>query len=217
MLFFTSVGVRAEQVDVQILLAIDVSSSVNYEEFDLQMRGYIAAFRTPEVLEAIQSGAHGKIAVAMTQWAGLQQQRLVLDWTIVSNADEAERVAGQIEYVPRAFPFGGTAITNALRHSYKQFDKSPYISQRKVIDISGDGRPSIGKEPAKLRDEIIGSGVTINGLPILNEEPDLDRYYVKNVLGGVGAFAEVAADYSDFSRAISRKLAQEIKGVFYGM
>lgn len=217
LLMFASTSARAEQVDVQIVMAVDVSSSVNYGEFDLQMRGYIAAFRSPEVIAAIGSGAHGKIAVAMTQWSGLKQQQLVMQWQVVSSNEDAEKVARLLEYVPRAFPFGGTAIAPALQHAYSQFGSSGHYSPRRVIDISGDGKVSIGANPAALRNYITANGVTINGLPILNEEPDLDGYYLQNILGGPGAFVEVAKNYSDFSRAISKKLVREIKAVFYGM
>ncbi len=207
----------AEEVDLQLVLAIDVSSSVNYDEFGLQMRGYAAAFRDERVREAILSGPHKKIAVAVTQWAGLHEQKNVVNWTILASDQGAEEFAVKIENMSRAFPFGGTAITAALKHAYEQFSNSPHRALRRIIDLSGDGEISIGSMPNSVRDRIVANGVTINGLPILNEIPSLDKYFRDNVIGGSSAFVEVSQDYQDFSRAIAKKLAQEIEGKWYGV
>lgn len=221
-LLWTFIGERpasADQatVDLQLVLAIDVSSSVNYGEFDLQMRGYVAAFRSAEVKEAITSGLFGHVRIAMMQWAGKEQQHLSIGWTDIRSAQEAENFADLLEYVPRAFDFGGTSIRPALGYAKSLLQTDSLIATRQVIDLSGDGRVSVGGEPTAIRDIIVQSGATINGLPILNEEPDLAQYYQQNVTGGIGSFVEVATSYQDFARAIKIKLAREIKGEFIGM
>ncbi len=212
-------GANAQKatVDLQLVLNIDVSSSVNYDEFDLQMRGYVAAFESTEVKEAITSGFFGHIRVSLIQWAGDTQQQVSIDWTDIRSSADAEAFARKIEYLPRAYDFGGTAIAPALRLAMSQFSKDNVIATRQIIDLSGDGRVSMGAVPQAIRDQIVSAGVVINGLPILNEEPDLADYYRNNVIGGLGSFIEIAADYKDFTRAITEKLAREIRGDFIGM
>ncbi|MEH6404556.1 MAG: DUF1194 domain-containing protein [Sneathiella sp.] len=207
----------AEDVDLQLVLAIDVSSSVNYEEFGLQMRGYSAAFRDAEIHEAIMSGPNKQISVAMTQWAGQAEQKLVLGWAVLSSKSDALEFADRIDNLPRSFPFGGTAIDPALKHAFSQFSSSSHRGLRHIIDLSGDGVVSVGTMPDTFRDEIVAQGVTINGLPILNEIPDLAEYFKKHVAGGSGSFVQIAKDYKDFSRAIKVKLAREIKGQWFGV
>jgi len=209
--------VMAEDVDLQLLLAVDVSSSVNYDEFGLQMQGYANAFRETAIHEAILSGPHKQISVAMTQWAGLNDQELVLDWVVLSSKADALNFARRLENLPRSFPFGGTAIDQALKHALSQFSISPHRGLRHIIDISGDGEISVGEMPGRTRDEIVAQGITINGLPILNEIPDLAEYFQKYVVGGSGSFIQISEDYKDFTRAISLKLAREIKGQWFGV
>jgi hypothetical protein len=204
-------------VDLQLVLNIDVSSSVNYDEFDLQMRGYVAAFESAEVKDAITSGVFGHIRVSLIQWAGNDQQQVSLDWTDIRTSADAEAFARQIEFTPRAYDFGGTAIAPALKLALLQFKKDTVIATRQIIDLSGDGRVSMGPEPQEMRDQIINAGIIINGLPILNEEPGLSDYYRSNIIGGSGSFVEAAKDYKDFTRAITEKLAREIRGEFIGM
>ncbi len=214
---FACNAAEAEEVDLVLVLAIDVSSSVNYDEFGLQMNGYASAFRSEDVHAAILSGPYKKIAVAITQWAGLDEQRTMLNWAILGSKQDAENVAMQIENMPRAFPFGGTAISAALDHAHALLTKAPHTAPRKVIDLSGDGEISLGAPPQISRNRIVSQGVTINGLPILNEFPELDLYYSDHIIGGPGAFAEIAQGYEDFSRAIARKLVREIEGKWFGM
>lgn len=202
---------------MQLVLAIDVSSSVNYDEYNLQMRGYAAAFRDPIVVEAIAAGRYGRISVAATHWAGFDEQEVIVDWQIIANAADAENFASQLDAAPRSFPFGGTAIAGALEHAYSLFAQDPNQSSRKVIDISGDGVVSIGPSPESVRDRIVAAGVIINGLPILTDEPALDEYYREKVIGGIGSFVEPASDFEDFARAITEKLAREIRGLWQGV
>tara|TARA_R110002072_G_scaffold8545_2_gene43303 strand:+ start:270 stop:956 length:687 start_codon:yes stop_codon:yes gene_type:complete len=216
-LLLPGVSAAAEEVDMQLVLAIDVSSSVNFDEYNLQMRGYAAAFRNALVIEAIEAGPQGKISVAATHWAGLDEQQTILDWQVIASAADAERFATLLDAAPRSFPFGGTAITGALAHAHSLFAGDRSRSLRRVIDISGDGVVSIGPSPEETRDSIVASGVIINGLPILTDEPSLDDYYREKVIGGIGAFVEPARNYDDFARAIAEKLAREIRGIWQGV
>jgi hypothetical protein len=219
-LFFwvsTTQMARAEEVDMQLVLAIDVSSSVSWEEYDLQMRGLATAFRDQLVIEAIASGPIGQISVAVTHWAGLGEQRMVLPWRIISSPEEARAYADSIDAIPRTYPYGGTAIAEALDHAQSLFARDRSISSRRVIDISGDGKVSIGPPPEGARDRVTKAGTIINGLPIMDSARDLDVYYQEKVIGGIGAFIEIAEDFDDFTRAMTEKLAREIQGTWQGV
>lgn len=207
----------ADEVDMQLVLAIDVSSSVNYDEYNLQMRGFADAFRSDLVIEAIAAGPRGQISLAATHWAGLGEQQVILNWRTIATQEDAHEFARQLDNVPRTFPYGGTAIAGALDHAFSLFSRDRNTSLRKVIDISGDGVVSIGRPPEAARDRIIAAGVIINGLPILNDEPALESYYQDRVIGGIGAFTEPAKGYEDFARAIAEKLAREIRGTWQGV
>ncbi len=209
--------VHADEVDMQLVLAIDVSSSVSWEEYDLQMRGVATAFRDELVIEAIASGPLGQISVAMTHWAGLGEQRMVLPWRIISSPEEARAYADSIDAIPRTFPYGGTAIAEALDHAQSLFARDRSTSSRKVIDISGDGKVSIGPPPEGARDRVVAAGTIINGLPIMDSARDLDMYYQEKVIGGFGSFIEIAEDFEDFTRAMTEKLAREIQGSWQGV
>jgi Protein of unknown function (DUF1194) len=209
--------VQALEVDLQLVLAIDVSSSVSWDEYGLQMQGVASAFRDELVIEAIQSGGTGRISVAVTQWAGLGQQQIVMNWRVISSPEEAIALADDLDLVSRAFPYGGTAIAEALDHAHSLFAQDTSISQRRVIDISGDGKVSIGPAPEPVRDRIVRQGVIINGLPILDSARDLEEYYQQKVIGGIGAFTEVADTFEDFARAITQKLAREIRSTWQGV
>ncbi|MEX1036042.1 MAG: DUF1194 domain-containing protein [Sneathiella sp.] len=215
--FAVAATANAEEVDMQLVLAIDVSSSVNYDEYNLQMRGFAAAFRDQLVIEAIAAGPRGRISIAATQWAGLNEQQTILDWQIIASGDDARAYADKLDRVPRSFPYGGTAIAGALEHAFSLFAGDRNQSTRQVIDISGDGVVSIGRAPEVARDRIVAAGVVINGLPILNDEPELETYYRERVIGGIGSFTERAEGYDDFARAIAEKLAREIRGAWQGV
>lgn len=208
---------EAQTVDIQLVLAVDVSSSVDWDEYGLQMQGIAEAFRSKEVTDAIQAGAKKRISVALTQWAGIGMQKTVIGWQVISNAEEAAAFATKIEQVPRSFPFGGTAIAGALDHAAALFAKDINFSVRRVIDMSGDGRASVGRPPGPVRDRLVAQGMTINGLPIVNDEPDLEDYYRTHVIGGPGAFTEIARGYDDIARAMAEKLAREIRGAWLGV
>jgi hypothetical protein len=197
-------------VDLQLVLAVDASGSVDQIRFELQKRGYVAAFRHARVLEAIRSGPHQAIAVTMVQWTGPALQVQVAGWTFVGDEESAAAFAAAVELAPRQLFSGGTSISGAIDHAMTLFPGSPFRASRRVIDVSGDGSNNRGRSVTSARDEAVAAGVVINGLPILALEPDLDRYYRDNVIGGPGAFVIVAKDYETFADAILKKLIAEI-------
>jgi hypothetical protein len=197
-------------VDLQLVLAVDASGSVDHYRFELQKQGYVAAFRHPRVLEAIRSGANQAIAVIMLQWTGPAMQVPVSGWTRVGDGESAQAFAAAIERAPRQLFGGGTSISGAIDFSATLFARSPYRAGRRVIDVSGDGSNNRGRPVTMARDEALAAGIGINGLPILALEPDLDRYYERNVIGGPGAFMVVAKDFESFGEAILKKMITEI-------
>jgi hypothetical protein len=200
----------ATEVDLTLVLAVDASGSVSQRRFELQKQGYAAAFRNPRVLKAIQSLMTQSIGVTMLQWTGPRLQVHVVPWTQVKDAASAEDFAGVIERVPRQLFGGGTSISGAIDFSRLILLQSPFRASRRVIDISGDGANNIGRPVQFARDEAVKDGITINGLPILAVEPDLDTYYFENVIGGPGAVMVPAENYESFAEAILKKLIIEI-------
>jgi hypothetical protein len=197
-------------VDLNLVLAVDVSGSVNQTRFELQRQGYAAAFRNPRVLQSIAAGAHRAIAVSMVQWTGPTLHVVVVDWMLVHDEASARALADTVATVPRQLFGGGTSLSGAIDYSMQLLAKSPYASDRRVIDISGDGSNNRGRPAEMARDEAVTAGVVINGLPILSLEPDLDGYYRQNVTGGTGSFVVVAHSFDDFADAILEKLVNEI-------
>jgi hypothetical protein len=198
------------EVDLQLVLAVDASGSVSQYRFELQKRGYAAAFRNPQVLKAILSLMTQSIAVTMLQWTGPRLQVHVVPWTLVKDEASAGAFAAAIEQVPRKLFGGGTSISGAIDYSRLVLAQSPFTASRRVIDVSGDGANNIGRPARFARDEAVRDGVTINGLPILSVEPDLDTYYFENVIGGPGAIMVPAENYESFAEAILKKLIIEI-------
>jgi hypothetical protein len=200
----------AIEVDLQLVLAVDASGSVSQRRFELQKQGYAAAFRNPRVLKAISSLMTQSIAVTMLQWTGPRLQVHVVPWTQVKDEATATAFAAAIERVPRQLFGGGTSISGAIDYSRLVLLQSPFTASRRVIDISGDGANNIGRPVRFARDEAVRDGITINGLPILAVEPDLDTYYFENVIGGPGAVMVPAENYESFAEAILKKLIIEI-------
>lgn len=197
-------------VDLQLVLAVDVSGSVNQTRFELQRDGYTAAFRNPRVLDTIRSGPHQAIAVTMVQWTGPALQVHVVPWTRVADDRSADAFAASIAQAPRQLFGGGTSISGAIDYAVTLFAESPFRGNRHVIDISGDGSNNRGRLVTLARDEAVAADIGINGLPILALEPDLDSYYEHNVIGGPGAFVIAAKTYETFADAILKKLITEI-------
>ncbi len=199
-----------EPVDLQLVLAVDASGSVNETRFELQRQGYAAAFRDRRVIEAIAAGAHGRIAVAMVQWTGPTLHVIVVDWTLVHDRASSNALADAIASVPRQLFGGGTSLSGAIDFAMTMLPRGPYRGDRRVIDISGDGSNNRGRPAADARDAAVKAGVVINGLPILAVEPGLDAWYRDNVVGGPGSFMVVAQDFDAFADAIVQKLLNEI-------
>jgi hypothetical protein len=211
----------AEPVDLLLVLASDVSRSVDTVKFQLQREGYAAAMADRRVIEAIRSGPHGRIAICFVEWSGQTSQKLVIDWTIVSDAASARRIADQMIELPRAFA-DRTSISAGIDFAMSQLARSPFTAPRRTIDVSGDGTNNSGRDVATARDEAVAKGVTINGLVILSETPlpwnpentnppgGLGEYYKRNLIGGPGAFVTVAENHASFGQAIIKKMIAEI-------
>jgi len=197
-------------VDLQLVLAVDVSGSVSEARFELQKRGYVAAFRNPRLLQAIQSGSQQGIAVTMLQWTGPVLQVQVVPWRLISTEASMRALADAIEAVPRQLFGGGTSISGAIDYAMSLLAATEAKSARRVIDISGDGTNNRGRPVTEARDDAVKAGVSINGLPILALDPELDQYYLHNVIGGPGAFVVAATSYETFADAILKKLVTEI-------
>jgi hypothetical protein len=198
-------------VDLELVLAVDASGSVDQHRFDLQKQGYAAAFRDQRVLRAIRSaGAAGTIAVTMVQWTGPQLQIQVVPWMQIRDEASINAIATAIETTPRRLFGGGTSISGAIDYAIALFARSSYRGTRRVIDVSGDGSNNSGRPVTLARDDAMSAGIGINGLPILALEPTLDRYYADNVIGGPGAFMIAAQNYETFADAILKKLITEV-------
>ena len=202
---------QSPPVDLQLILAVDASGSVDNDEWTLQLKGYVQALRDPEVHRAIRSGGeHQAIAVTFIQWSGYSYQAQVLDWTRISSAGEANQFADRLAATSREIFGGGTSLSGIIDFGVREFGRCPFPAPRRVLDISGDGMNRNSRPAAEARDEAVARGITINGLPILGSEDDLDRWYQANVVGGSGAFMIVAQDFVSFATAIRNKLIREI-------
>jgi hypothetical protein len=207
-------------VDLELVLAVDISGSVDEVEARLQREGYIAALRHPQVIEAIEGGMFGRIAVAYVEWAGDHYQRTMLDWSLIDGAERAFAFADALAEAP-LLTAHWTSLSTAIDYAVPLFEGNGFEGFRRVIDISGDGHNTRGRPAEHARDEAVAAGITINGLPIVNDRPnpwggrpalDLDTYYEQRVIGGPGAFIVVAEDYKSFASAILSKLLLEIAG-----
>jgi hypothetical protein len=207
-------------VDLELALAVDVSGSVDEDEAALQRNGYIAAFRQPAVAAAIRNGRLGRIAVSYYEWAAFGHIKVIVPWTLIADKASAGAFA---EVLTREPPDTArrTGISAAIAFGAGYFDGNGFAGRRRVLDISGDGPNNWGDRVDIARDEAVARGITINGLPIVNNRPtfsgwppmkNLDLYYRDCVIGGPGAFYVVANNFRDFARAVLRKLMLEIAG-----
>jgi hypothetical protein len=214
----------AEPADLLLVLAVDVSRSVDHPKFMLQRDGYAAAVADSQVLAAIKSGPHGRIAVAFVEWSGIGAQKLVVDWSPIDGPASARRLGDQIIEAPRSFA-DRTSISGGIDFAARQFTHAPFEAPRRTIDVSGDGTNNAGRDVTLARDEAVAKGITINGLVILSERQlpwnaehtnpagGLEQYYRDNVIGGPGAFVMAAEDFNSFGRAIVKKMIAEIAAV----
>lgn len=208
-----SISVRAEDrgpVDLALVLAADCSGSVTAHGYRLQQQGYADAFRDPRVVKAILSGLHGGIAVTYFQWSGPALQNQIVAWTVLRSVADIQAFADALLRAPRTIFGGGTSVSGAIDFGKHLLGQLPVEPARRVIDVSGDGRTNNGRPAPPARDEAVAAGITINGLPILNQESDIDRYYQDEVIGGPGAFMIPARDFEAFGEAIRQKLILEI-------
>lgn len=211
--------VRAAQVvDLELILAVDNSSSVDSGEARLQRDGYVAALVDPQVIAAIRSGRHGRIAVAYVEWAGMHRQSTVAGWALIENETSARAFARTVSEAPLTRG-SFTSISAAIEYAIPLFAANGFEGKRRVIDISGDGPNNSGRLVTEARAEAIAAGITINGLPIIDRRQDwwygglavdMDEYFKRCVIGGPGAFIEVAKSRKSFTAAVRRKLIREI-------
>lgn len=208
----------SKTVDVELVLAVDVSYSMDMDELAVQREGYAQAIRSGDFLKTLKTGPTGRIAVTYFEWAAAGDQKIILPWQVIDGPESADAVATEIMNAPlrRA---SRTSISGAINFAVPLFDQNPYHGLRRVIDISGDGRNNNGRDLEEVRAEALARGIVINGLPIVNDRPtrwgtpperDLDLYYRDHVIGGPGAFFIVADGFHSFANAIRTKLVREI-------
>ena len=212
-----------QRVDVALVLAADVSRSITSDEFQLQRQGYAKAIADPEVVRAIQAGANGAIALTFVEWAGSEEQQVVVDWQIIRDPASAKAFTDALLAAPRAF-FGRTSISAALDFAMERLNASGVKAERQVIDVSGDGTNNAGRPLEEARAQALSSGVTINGLAIINESAamfggfsghtqppgGLPNWYHDNVTGGPGSFLLTVENFESFGEAMTKKLLNEI-------
>ena len=214
----------AELVDLLLILAADVSRSVDSQKFQLQREGYAAAMANPRVVDAIRSGRHGRIGVLFLEWSGFGSQKVVIDWMMIDGTKAAQAFGDRLLESPRSFA-DRTSISGGIDAAVAEFARAPFSGDRRTIDVSGDGTNNAGRDVGQARDEALALGITINGLAILSETPlpwnpehtnpagGLTKYYRDNVIGGPGSFVIEARDFSSFGQAIIKKMIAEIADV----
>src|SRR5262245_49802314 len=217
--YFADMRANAIPVDVELIIAVDVSYSMDPDEQALQREGYILALTSKEFLQALRQGANGKIAITYFEWAGQFDQKIVMPWRLIDGPEAADAVAAEIAHAPyrRA---SRTSISGALRFAKPLFDDSGYKGLRRVIDVSGGGTNNAGPLIVPTRDDVLAGGITINGLPIMLKRPyvgtmdieELDIYYEDCVIGGPGAFVVPIREREKFIEATRTKLVLEIAG-----
>jgi hypothetical protein len=214
-------AVAAEPVDLLLVLASDVSQSITDAKFKLQRDGYIAAITDPRVIEVIRSGPQKRIGICFVEWSGSEEQKVVIDWTLIESTQDAKDFVDKLDKAPRSFS-NFTSISAGIDFAMAQLERAPFSSERRTIDVSGDGTNNRGRDVVAAREDAVAQGVTINGLVILSEQPlewdpshthppgGLEDYYRENVIGGPDSFAKVAESFNVFGQAILNKLVTEI-------
>ncbi|MGD0102878.1 MAG: DUF1194 domain-containing protein [Rhodopila sp.] len=197
-----------DHVELAIVLAVDGSASVTYDEFGLIAGGMAAALRDPTVA----AGLTGNSVLSLLLWSGTGEQDIITGWTPIATAADLRTFADGVDNMPRTVKAGLTAIGEALLASLTLLAQVPAIPKRNIVNVIGDGRSNDGIAPGPIRDRMAAADITINGLCILHEEPDLLTSYTEDVIGGPGAFAVTCREYNDFTEAMRQKLTREIKG-----
>lgn len=219
-LFSAAPAKAKENVDLELVLAVDISFSMDEYEQKLQRQGYVQALRSPEVIRAIRGGLTGRIAVTYVEWAGAAIQNVIVPWTLIDSAESAEALADRLAEAPIT-RLRRTSISGALLRSLELFQQSPYQGARQVIDVSGDGPNNDGPPVTSIRELVVGQGIIINGLPLLIyrgergffDIPHLDWYYEDCVIGGAGSFSLPVVGVEAFTSAIRTKLILEISDI----
>jgi len=214
---------HAETVDLLLVLAADVSRSIDDVEFNLQRKGYAAAITDPRVLRAISGGRNHAIALTFIEWSGAADQNVIVDWTVVRDEEAAGGIAATMIAAPRSF-LGRTSISAAIDYSIERIGIAPAQADKRIIDISGDGTNNSGRPVTEARDQAVAAGITVNGLAIINTQANpgyafhtqppggLPKYYEENVIGGPGAFLLQVENFDTFAESMTRKLVTEIAG-----
>ncbi|NQW11947.1 MAG: DUF1194 domain-containing protein [Alphaproteobacteria bacterium] len=210
-LMFSAVPADAEPVDVELVLAVDSSASVDYAEFNLQLQGLSLAFQDAELARAIADGPYGVIAVTLVEWSSSQRQEVSIPWTRVVTAGDAVALADRIDQSPRRVQTGATSISASILFASALFENNGFEGVRRVIDLSGDGYNNQGAILSEAREAVVARGVTINALAIENQVLGLGDYFEQHLIGGTGAFVVRADDYQDYLGQIRRKLLRELQ------
>src|SRR5512143_1395723 len=211
----------AEPVDLLLVLAADVSRSVDSQKFQLQREGYAAAMANSRVVNAIRSGRHGRIGILFLEWSGFGNQKVVIDWMMIDGPKTAQIFGDRLLESPRSFA-DRTSISGGIDVAVAELARAPFDAERRTIDVSGDGTNNAGRDIGQARDEALALGISINGLVILSETPlpwnpehtnppgGLAKYYRDNVAGGPASFVLEAKDFNSFGEAIIKKMIAEI-------
>jgi hypothetical protein len=198
-----------DEVDALLVLAIDGSGSLSDARLTLQREGCARAVASAAFLDAVRAGPRGRVALAAVEWSNQDRQDLPVPWTVVEDAAMDRRFAERLLRAPRPIP-GYTSISGAIDFSVRLLMAAPFRAARRVIDVSGNGPNNDGRSVAEARDDAVAAGVTVNGLPILDQHKDLDAYYAANVVSGPRAFVMVARDLASFAAAVEKRLITEI-------
>ncbi len=207
----TQTNSQSSETDLSLVIALDVSYSVDVAEYDLMRIGLASALDTDAVEKALLTGLHGAIQICVVQWSGFQEQAIKIEWTLVRNRAELSALASRIRTIARRYRGGATDISGALQYCRELIQSAPGQSSRQVIDLVADGTNNVNFPPGFERDITVAAGITINGLAITNDVSDLVDYFLSNIIGGPGAFVEAAAEYTDFELAMRRKLVREMQ------
>jgi len=209
-LFFSWPLAAQIKVDLELILMADGSGSIDHAEFLLQRRGYARALRDRRVIDSIRFGPKGRIALAYVEWSGPDFHEPIVPWSVIRTNQDIDAFARRLEEHPREIFSGGTALGDAILYGVSSLETNAFIGDRRVIDLSADGSDKDGLDAAVGRAQAVARGITVNGLPIIGDWPELEAFFKANVIGGPGAFYVPAYDFRDFEVAVRKKLIREI-------
>jgi hypothetical protein len=201
---------KSMHVDLALVIALDVSASVDADEFELMRVGLANAFSSRQISQAVRAGKYGAIAISVVQWSGFQEQTVKIKWTRVESHADLLALADMVRDMPRRYDGGATHISGAINYCAQLILEYPLGATRRVIDIAGDGTNNVNLPPGEARDRAVESNITINALVIVGNQIGLVDYFSRNVIGGASAFVEPADDFPDFEGSMHRKLVREI-------